>query len=133
MQMMKLRSLGGLYPTKAGLMWYRLQWHERRYRFNDDQETLFDLTERTGAPKTGPCRRERMEHAIRLIIDGYALHVGDYALDVGFNHSKQIVRLASHVIAEVYEIAVDMGVTLTSAGEVDWRPTEITPEDFYAA
>lgn len=119
--------------TEAGLVLFRLRYYERTYRFNDDQETLFDLAERTGVPKTGLGRRERMEAAVRHIVGGYALRVGDYALDVGFNHSEMIVRLASHVVAEVYEIAVDMGVTVTTAGEVDWRPAELTPEDFYAA
>ena len=98
-----------------------------------DAVLLADLAERTGTPKTGLGRRERMERAVRCIVGGYALRVGDYALDVGFNHSEMIVRLASHVVAEVYEIAVDMGVTVTTAGEVDWRPAELTPEDFYAA
>lgn len=119
--------------SMAGWMWWRLVWHERRYPFNDDQETLFDLPP-IGTPRSKRWgkRRERMEWAIQLLSKGYTLHVGKYSLDVGFNRTKQIVRLADRVVLEVYEIAAEMGLALTSAGEIDWRGTELTPEDFYA-
>jgi hypothetical protein len=120
--------------TDAGLMWLRLKWHERRCPFNDDQGELFPLP-RTKEPrsKTWGRRRERMEWAIKYLADGYTLRTGKYVLDVGFCRPKRIVRLAERVVLEVYEIAAEMGVALTVAGEIDWRATELTPEDFYAA
>jgi hypothetical protein len=45
----------------------------------------------------------------------------------------QMMWVATRALPDVYEAAVYMGFTMTDAGEIDWRSTELTPEDFYAA
>jgi hypothetical protein len=45
----------------------------------------------------------------------------------------QMMWVATRALPDVYEVAVYMGFAMTDAGEIDWRPTELTPEDFYAA
>lgn len=137
MQMTRRVSEGGCSwtrTTEAGLVWWRLKWHEKRYPFNDHQGLLFDLPPaKTPNSKRWGGRRERMEWAVKCLVEGYELRTGDYLYDVGFDRARKVIRVASRAVIDLYEVAVDMGLAITTAGEVDWRPTEAIPEDFYAA
>jgi hypothetical protein len=118
--------------TLAGRVLFRLKLAERSDPYNDTAQCLlFESGETPPQPKSHR-RVERLELAVQRLADGYELRVGEYVLDIGFDTSARRVRVASRVLADVYETAVYMGLALTEAGEVDWRPTEMAPEDFYA-
>jgi hypothetical protein len=132
-QMVGRGALQHRRTTDAGIMWWRLKWHEWRYPFNDHQELLFDLPPtKTPSSKRWGGRRERMEWAVKRLTEGYELRAGDYLYDIGFDRERKVVRVATRAVIDLYEVAVDMGLAITSAGEIDWRLTEVTPEDFYA-
>lgn len=123
--------------TTCGIMWSCLKRNVSRYPFNDDQVTLFDHpsshTPQPRASRFGKNRRERMERAVRFLQAGWTLRTSDrYSLDIGFNGGTMTVRFATRCLEELYEVAVEMRATITCAGEIDWRHTETTSEDFYA-
>jgi hypothetical protein len=135
MQMMWLDGRSGLRSTAAGRVWSYLRWQERHYPYDDDQVPLFEepRSRHPAVSRFGKTRRERMEWAVKFLRGGFELRTGDYRDDIGFDRSRKLVRVATRALPDVYEAAVYMGFTMTDAGEIDWRSTELTPEDFYAA
>ncbi len=130
---------GQWIPTLAGWVWRTLKRHERLDPPGHDQATLplFDdpppRSRNRRASPLGKTRRERMEWAVKFLAGGhFELRTGDYRDDIGFDRSRKIVRVATRALADVYEVAVYMGVTIKDPGEIDWRPTHAIPEDFYA-
>jgi hypothetical protein len=122
--------------TLAGGVWWRLKRYERSYPFDDDaQVPIFDGLRSRKDPRTSWYGRsvERVERAVWAIAAGWELRVGDYAYTIGFDRIRKIVRITNDATADVYDAAVYMGVALMNAGEIDWRATDMAPEDFYAA
>ncbi len=130
MQMWMVRH-GAKVRTLAGGVWRRLRRAEEWCPPKDAQETLFEMASTPRQP--GARRVERIERAVRFLADGFELRVDDFKRDVSWNRWARVVRLWTRVLAEEYEAAVYMGVTIGTAGEIDWRTTEMIPEDFYAA
>lgn len=128
--------LGGKYPyrwpTAAGWMWHRLRRGEQKRGDDDpDQQQLFD-TSPVRQPKGS--RTGRIELAAKRVGKGFTLRIRDhYTYDVGFGREgdRGVVRIATRAAAEFFEAAAYMGVSIPT--DLDWRPTDMLPEDFYAA
>lgn len=122
----------GRVRTFIGGFLMRLTYVERNDPYYDtEQGELFELG---AAAKQRRTRRiERMELAVQRLSEGHTLRVADnYKYDVSFNFWRREVRVATRVLAEAHEVATYMGA-FKIAGEIDWRATEMMPEDYYAA
>ena len=132
-------------PTRIRTLAGGARWRLKRAEGYDDgnggwnQASLFDEPLLRG--RTRGRRVELLERAVTEIADhGWLLKIGDYARDVSFyrrwprsaaDPPPSEVRVRSTVLADLWEAAIYMRKTI-SVGEIDWRMTEMTPEDFYA-